>query len=79
MKLTSHPNKLGAKIRRAETDKVPHMIVVGAREADSGLVSVRSRVNSAINGTMAIDDFNTHLDDEIASRALPSSDPGREK
>ena len=28
--------KLGAKIRRAETDKIPHMFVIGKREAEEG-------------------------------------------
>ena len=39
----SHADKLGAKIRRAQADKVPFMLVVGKREAESGQVSVRSR------------------------------------
>ena len=36
-------DKLGAKIRRAQADKIPFMLVVGKREAESGQVSVRSR------------------------------------
>jgi threonyl-tRNA synthetase len=35
--------KIGAKIRRAQVDKVPYMLVVGGREADAGAVAVRSR------------------------------------
>ncbi len=35
--------KLGAKIRRAQLEKVPFMLVVGGRDAEAGVVSVRSR------------------------------------
>jgi len=35
--------KIGAKIRRAQTEKVPIMLVVGAREAEAGAVAVRRR------------------------------------
>ncbi len=36
-------DKLGAKIRRAQLDKIPYMLVVGGREAEAGVVAVRSR------------------------------------
>ena len=35
--------KIGAKIRRAQMDKIPYMLVVGAREAEAGAVAVRCR------------------------------------
>ena len=35
--------KLGAKIRRAQLEKVPYMLVVGGRDAEAGVVSVRQR------------------------------------
>lgn len=38
-----HADKLGAKIRRAQAEKVPFMLVIGKREAEAGQVSVRSR------------------------------------
>ena len=49
-------DKLGAKIRRAQTEKVPYMLIVGAKEADAGLVSVRSRSDGDI-GQMPLDEF----------------------
>jgi len=49
-------DKLGAKIRRAQTSKVPYMLVVGAREAEAGLVAVRSRADGDL-GQMATDEF----------------------
>jgi threonyl-tRNA synthetase len=41
--LDEDADKLGAKIRRAQIDKVPYMLIVGGREAEAGLVAVRSR------------------------------------
>ena len=35
--------KIGAKIRRAQMEKIPYMLVVGGREAEAGAVSVRRR------------------------------------
>ena len=35
--------KVGAKIRRAQADKIPYMLIVGPREAEAGAVSVRTR------------------------------------
>jgi threonyl-tRNA synthetase len=39
--LDDGPDKVGAKIRRAETDKIPYMLVVGERDATAGTVSPR--------------------------------------
>ncbi len=43
-------DKLGAKIRRAETDRVPHMFVIGKKEAEAGTVAVRSRLHKEYEG-----------------------------
>ncbi len=51
-------DKLGAKIRRAQTEKVPYMLIIGAKEAEAGLVSVRSRSEGDI-GQMPLDEFVT--------------------
>jgi threonyl-tRNA synthetase len=48
--------KLGARIRRAELQKVPAMLVVGEKEAASDSVSVRLR-HGGDAGTMAVEDF----------------------
>ena len=42
--------KLGAKIRKAETEKVPHMFVIGRKEAEGKMVSVRSRLRKEFEG-----------------------------
>lgn len=67
----AHSDKLGAKIRRGETDKVPHMLVLGAKEKESGQVASRSRVNKAMEGTFTFDQWKSLLKTEIETRALP--------
>lgn len=66
-------DKLGAKIRRAENEKVPYMLVVGAKEAEAQQVSVRSRVNKELDGTHAFTDFQKVILKEIEERALPKN------
>ena len=66
-------DKLGAKIRRAETDKVSYMLVVGAKEVESKRVSVRSRTNKANNGSFSIEEFLTRLATEIVEKSLPQA------
>jgi threonyl-tRNA synthetase len=65
--------KLGAKIRRAETDKVPHMIVVGKREAEEGKISLRSRSNPELVGPHTIEATVQLIAEEISSKTLPKS------
>ena len=48
--------KIGAKIRRAQMEKVPYMLVVGGREADAGAVAVRRR-EGGDQGVMPRDAF----------------------
>jgi threonyl-tRNA synthetase len=68
----AHPDKLGAKIRRAETEKVPHMLVLGAKEKESGSISARSRVNKSLEGTFPFAEYREKLLAEISTRALPT-------
>ena len=63
--------KLGAKIRKAETDKIPHMIILGQREIDEGNVSVRSRSNPDWDGTCPLEEFMAKIGEEISTKALP--------
>ena len=65
--------KLGAKIRKAETDKVPHMLVLGKREAEEGKVSVRSRANPEMDGPATLDEVIAKIRDEVETKALPKS------
>ena len=56
---------MGAKIRDARLQKIPYMLVMGAREAESGTVSVRSRSEGDL-GAMPLADFIAKLDAERA-------------
>ena len=67
--IDKHQDKLGAKIRRAELEKIP-LLILGAKEAEAGAVSVRSRARGD-EGTQPFADYLIRVQDEIASRALP--------
>jgi threonyl-tRNA synthetase len=69
--IDEHSDKLGAKIRRAEIEKVPYTLVLGAKEAEGRTVSVRSRARGD-EGAMPFSQFLDRLRGEIAGRALPN-------
>ena len=64
-----HAEKLGAKIRNAELDKIPNVLIVGAKEAEEGKVSVRSRFDGD-RGPMSFEDFKNDLLDLVSNRKL---------
>ena len=68
--LDEHNDKLGAKIRRAELDKVPYTLVLGQKEAEAQSVSVRSRARGD-EGVQPFAQYFERLKTEIATRALP--------
>ncbi|MEJ2720870.1 MAG: threonine--tRNA ligase, partial [bacterium] len=59
--------KIGWRIREAEMQKVPYMLVVGAREAKSGGISVRER-SEGDKGSRKLEDFIREVVDEAASK-----------
>lgn len=61
--------KIGAKIRNAQLERVPFMLVVGDRESEGGLVAVRERAKGDL-GTMSIDQFIERALKLISSKAL---------
>ena len=65
--------KLGAKIRRAELDKVPFVGVIGGREAEEGNVTVRSRVAKSKEGTYPVAEYLDLILGEIANKSLPEA------
>jgi threonyl-tRNA synthetase len=64
-------DKLGAKIRKAHLDKVPHMLVLGKREAEEGKVQVKSRTNPSMDGVKTPEAFIGELLSNIAKKELP--------
>jgi threonyl-tRNA synthetase len=61
--------KVGAKIRLARLDRVPYMIVLGAKEVEDGTVSVRHRDNEDLV-TQPLEEFIAQITTEIANRSL---------
>ena len=59
--------KIGYKIREAQMQKLPYMLVVGDREAENGTVAVRTRAGEDL-GAMSFDDFAAKILDEINSK-----------
>ena len=59
--------KIGYKIREAQLEKIPYMLVIGNKEIEEGTVSVRNRKNVNM-GTMTIDSFIAMAEEEINSK-----------
>ena len=66
--LDDRNEKVGYKIREAQLEKVPYMLVIGAKEVEEGTVSVRSREN-AENETMQADDFVAKIKEEVETKS----------
>jgi threonyl-tRNA synthetase len=71
-------DRIGAKIRVAQTDKVPVLVVIGKREAEAGQVAVRSR-RRGDEGVMPVEAFFARVAAEVAekdnSNAAPAPAP----
>src|SRR5690554_240260 len=61
--------KIGFKIREAQLEKVPYMLIIGDKEVETGTVSVRSRSKGSL-GTMKLDEFKELLLKEIENKDL---------
>ena len=59
--------KIGFKIREAQLEKIPYMLVLGDKEVEEGTVSVRSRKNGDM-GAMSADEFLAYITEEIKER-----------
>ena len=59
--------KIGYKIREAQLEKTPYMLVVGDKEAQSGAVSVRTRSGEDL-GAMPLDAFIARLKEEVDNK-----------
>ncbi len=65
--LDTRNEKMGYKIREAQMDKVPYMLVIGDKEAEQGVVSVRHRKDGDL-GTMTLEAFLGKALTEIATK-----------
>jgi threonyl-tRNA synthetase len=66
--------KIGAKIRDAQLQKVPFMLVLGDREREQGKVAVRERLKGDI-GVMSLDEFREMVRKLVKRRALTNEVP----
>ena len=60
--------KIGFKIREAQMQKIPYMLVLGDKEVENGVLSVRSRKGAV--ETMTYDEVLAKLREEIETKAL---------
>ncbi len=60
--------KIGYKIREAQMEKIPYMLVIGDKEMENGAVAVRSRKDGDL-GTMPAEDFVNKIVEEIRTKA----------
>lgn len=61
--------KLGYKLREAQLEKIPYMLVIGDKEADEGTVSVRKRGHGD-QGSMSVEDFIKLVKQDIKTRVI---------
>jgi threonyl-tRNA synthetase len=71
--LDERQEKIGFKIREAQLQKIPYMLVVGDRESETGTVSVRMR-SGGDKGSSAIDAFIESARQEIVARGRSAAD-----
>ena len=61
--------KIGYKIREAQLQKIPYMLVVGDKEAEAGTVAVRHR-SGGDEGVMTLDAFTAMFKAEVDTRTI---------
>ncbi|MGH7319051.1 MAG: threonine--tRNA ligase [Candidatus Rokuibacteriota bacterium] len=71
VELDDRSEKLGYKIREAQLQKIPYMLVVGEREAREGAVSLRKRSGEDV-GAIPLERFLAEITAEIRTRAVAS-------
>ena len=67
--LDDRSEKIGYKIRQAQLEKVPYMLIIGDKELEAGTVAVRSRKAGDL-GAVPVDEFVARLMEEIESKSL---------
>ena len=68
VELDDRNEKIGYKIREAQLQKIPYMLIIGDKEVEANAVGVRSRKDGDI-GQMKIKDFLEKIEDEIKNYA----------
>ncbi|NBH72930.1 threonine--tRNA ligase [Clostridiaceae bacterium] len=78
VELDVRSEKIGYKIREAQMQKVPYMLVVGQKEAEEGVVAVRSRFLGD-EGQKSLEDFIAAVKHEIAQKEIRPVETKKEK
>ncbi len=78
VKVDSRSEKIGYKIREARMDKIPYMLIVGAKEQEDGMVSVRSRF-AGDEGQKPLAQFVSEICEEIRTKEIRQELPQEEK
>lgn len=65
--MDARDEKIGAKIRQAELQKIPVMLIVGEREAEANTVSLRRRHLGDL-GSQPLDELIVQLDREVKNK-----------
>ena len=68
------PEKIGFKIREAQLEKVPYMLVIGDKEQTAGTVAVRSRGEGDL-GAVPVAEFIARLEREVAEKRMSPAKP----
>lgn len=69
VKVDSRAEKIGYKIREAELERVPYMLILGKKEAEGKVLSIRRRGNKE-NEVMSLEEFVTKLLKEIEEKEI---------
>lgn len=68
VELDEREEKIGYKIREAQLQKIPYMLIIGDKEVQANAVGVRSRKDGDI-GAMSVEDFINKIEEEIKTFA----------
>ena len=68
VELDEREEKIGYKIREAQLQKIPYMLIIGDKEVEANAVGVRSRKDGDI-GAMSVEDFINKIEEEIKTFA----------
>ena len=69
VELDDRSEKIGYKIREAQLEKIPYMLVLGEKEQQNGQASVRSRKSGEL-GAVTVDQFLSDALKEVAEKTL---------
>ena len=69
VEMDDRSEKIGYKIREAQLEKIPYMIIAGEKEMNEGTVSVRSRKQGDL-GAMLVEDFIKLLSEEVENKVI---------